>query len=94
MMGGNKGSRAKGTGGQFVSVANLAFSVNEQDLTDFFKKQGFNPLRARLLYDDQGNSRGTGFVEMHTEADVAEAVAKVNQQKLQGRAIEVSQAKK
>jgi RNA recognition motif-containing protein len=38
--------------------------VNEQDLLELFKNKKFDPIRARLLYDQEGNSKGTGFVEM------------------------------
>lgn len=52
-----------------VYVSNLRFQVNEQDLMDFFKTQNFDPVRARLLYDNEGNSKGTGFVEMSSPGD-------------------------
>ena len=64
--------------GSMVYVSNLRFQINEQDLMDFFKAQNFEPVRARLLYDNEGNSKGTGFVEMSSPADALEAVKKLH----------------
>jgi len=50
-------------------VSNLLFQVNEQELMELFKEKKFDPVRARLLYDNEGNSKGTGFVEMGSAAD-------------------------
>jgi len=66
---GNKVSRAKPTGGSVVYVSNLLTRVNEQEIMDFFKSNQFNPLRARLLYDAEGNSKGYGFVEMGSDEE-------------------------
>jgi RNA recognition motif-containing protein len=67
--------------------------VNEQDLTDFFKAQNLEPVRARLLYDNEGNSKGTGFVEMSSPSDAQEAVKRLNEEYYQGRKLVVSLAK-
>lgn len=59
------GSKPKQTNSNsIVYVSSLKFSVNEQDLLELFKNKKFDPIRARLLYDQEGNSKGTGFVEM------------------------------
>lgn len=63
-----------------VYVSNLRFQVNEQDLMDFFKSQNFDPVRARLLYDNEGNSKGTGFVEMSSPGDAQEAAKRLNEE--------------
>lgn len=75
MVGGPKKSNA---GVSVVYVGNLRFQLNEQELMDYFRAQGFEPVRARLLYDGEGNSKGTGFVEMGSPADAQEAVKKLN----------------
>jgi RNA recognition motif-containing protein len=75
---GNKQARAKGTQGKMVFVTNLRFQVNEQELMDYFKSAGFDPVRSRLLYDNEGNSKGSGFVEMSSEEKATEAVAKLH----------------
>lgn len=57
---------------------------------DFFKSQKFEPVRARLLYDNEGNSKGTGFVEMMSQADATDAAAKLNNEYFQGRKLIVN----
>ena len=52
--------------------------MNEQELMDFFKQNSFDPVRSRLLYDNEGNSKGTGFVEMASEGEASDAVNKLH----------------
>lgn len=48
---------------------NLSYSTSEHDLMTFLKSQNFNPKRAKLLYDQEGRSKGTGFVQMLSDFD-------------------------
>ena len=57
---------------------------------DFFKQNNFDPVRARLLYDNDGNSKGFGFVELKNEQEAKNCVEKLNGQSYQGRAVNVS----
>jgi RNA recognition motif-containing protein len=57
---------------------------------DFFKSKNYDPVRARLLYDTEGNSKGTGFVEMSSEGEREEAVAKLNGEMFKGWKISVA----
>jgi RNA recognition motif-containing protein len=82
---GNKGSRQKQSSGHQVYVSNLKYQVNEGDLMDFFKQHNFDPIRARLLYDNDGNSKGFGFVELKTEEESKKAVETLNGEYYQGR---------
>ena len=66
-------------------MSNLKFSLNEQDILDFFKSKGLDAIRARLLYDDEGNSKGTAFVEMKSLENAEDAVAKLDNVQYQGR---------
>ena len=59
-------------------VTNLKYSAKEFDLIDLLKQQQLDPIRARLLIDGDGNSKGTGFVEMKSEADARVAIEKLN----------------
>jgi RNA recognition motif-containing protein len=54
---------------------------------DLFKEKKFEPVRARLLYDNEGNSKGTGFVEMTSANDATEAAKVLNGDYFQGRKI-------
>jgi len=51
-------------------------------------------IRARLLYDDEGNSKGTAFVEMKSLQDAEGAVEKLNGVQYQGRNLIVNIANK
>ncbi len=46
---------------------------------DYFKEQAFEPIRARLLYDNEGNSKGTGFVELGNPDAAESACKKLNE---------------
>jgi RNA recognition motif-containing protein len=48
--------------GPVIYLTNLDFSVTEQDIMKFL--QDYNPVRAKLLKDANGRSKGTGFVEV------------------------------
>lgn len=82
----------QGASEQVVYVTNLKFQVTEQDLMDFFKDKGFEPVRARLLYDQQGNSKGTGFVEMGSPGEAQDAASRLHNEYLQGRKLYVNMA--
>lgn len=71
-------------------MSNLKFTANEQDLLSLFKEHQFEAVRARLLYDGEGNSKGTGFVELKSAADASTAVEKLNGESHQGRKVTVS----
>jgi RNA recognition motif-containing protein len=57
---------------------------------DFFKEKKMDPVRARLLYDNEGNSKGTGFVEMSNSEQADEAAKKLNNEFFQGRKLVVN----
>ena len=59
---------------------------------DFFKQHNFDPVRSRLLYDNDGNSKGYGFVELGSEGEAQEAVHKLHNETYNGRQVAVSMA--
>jgi len=61
---------------------------------DYFRSQNFEPVRARLLYDNEGNSKGTGFVEMGSPNDAQEAAKKLDGEYFQGRKLVVNMGSK
>jgi len=83
---------SKAPPGSVVYVSNLRYQVNEQELMEFFKEQKFEPVRARLLYDNEGNSKGTGFVEMGASAEAQEAADALHDEYFQGRKLVVNVA--
>ena len=75
-----------------VYVSNLKFQANEQDLLEFFKAYDFDPVRARLLYDAEGNSKGTGYVELKNGDEAQAAVDQLQGEPCQGRSVKVALA--
>jgi len=62
-------------------------------LQQFFAQAG-NVVSAKVIMDRMtGKSRGFGFVEMASDAEAKEAVAKLNGQVLDGRNIVVNEAR-
>lgn len=72
------GQKSRASQGATILLANLKYTAHEQDLMDLFKEFKFDPVRCRLLYDNDGNSRGSGFVEMRSEADARSAIDQLN----------------
>lgn len=63
-------------------------------MLEFFKAYDFDPVRARLLYDHEGNSKGTGFVELKNGEEAENAVDSLQGEPCQGRPVKVSLANK
>lgn len=79
--------------GKKLYVGNLPFSATDQILSDTFAQCG-TVESAKLIIDrDTGRSKGFGFVEMSTDAEAADAIAKFNGADYEGRAMTVNEAK-
>ncbi len=79
--------------GKKLFIGNLSFSVDDSALQSAFSKQG-TVESAKVITDrDTGRSKGFGFVEMSTDDEAAKAVQALNGSDLDGRAINVSEAK-
>lgn len=72
-------------------VGNLPFTMDEAAVRALFEKHG--PVQSVALINDRetGRPRGFGFVEM-ASADAQRAMAALNGQDIQGRAIKVNEA--
>ncbi|MGE0763897.1 MAG: RNA recognition motif domain-containing protein [Bdellovibrionales bacterium] len=74
-------------------VGNLPYSATDQSLTDMFSQCG-SVQSARVIMDrDSGRSKGFGFVEMSTDQEATNSISRLNGADLDGRAINVSEAK-
>jgi cold-inducible RNA-binding protein len=78
--------------GKRLYVGNLSYSTTEMDMRDMFTKFG-TVADAKLVMDrETGRPRGFGFVEMSTDAEATAAIAGLNGQDCQGRALTVNEA--
>lgn len=74
-------------------VSNLSYQATEDDLKDLFGQFG-NVTSAKIITDrETGRSRGFGFVEMDVLDEAREAMSKLNDKEIHGRAMSVSVAK-
>jgi len=79
--------------GRKLYVGNLAYAVSVADLEQLFGAHG-TVQSAQVITDrDTGQSKGFGFVEMGTDQEAQAAIAGLNGQQFQGRALTVNEAK-
>ena len=79
--------------GKRLYVGNLSYSVTEADLREVFGEAG-NVADVKVVLDrDTGRPRGFAFVEMSTDAEAGKATESLNGRDIQGRAINVSEAR-
>lgn len=79
--------------GKKLYIGNLPYSATDAVLQDTFAQCG-TVESARVIMDrDSGRSKGFAFVEMSTDAEAADAIAKFNGAELEGRAMNVSEAR-
>ncbi|XP_022879302.1 28 kDa ribonucleoprotein, chloroplastic-like [Olea europaea var. sylvestris] len=92
-----RGSRPERTPREFepsfrVYVGNLPWQVDSARLEQLFSEHG-KVVDAKVVYDrESGRSRGFGFVTMSSETELNDAIAALDGQNLDGRAIRVSVA--
>jgi len=74
-------------------VGSIAFKSTDDTLRDLFAQYG-TVVSATILKDrETGRSRGFGFVEMETDEQAQEAMSNLNGAELDGRKINVSEAR-
>ena len=74
-------------------VGNLAFQTSSDDLQQLFSQAGTVESASVIEDRETGRSRGFGFVEMATKEEGNAAIEKFNGQELDGRALNVNEAK-
>lgn len=76
-----------------IFVGNLSFNTSDNELRDAFAPYG-EVTSAQVVTDRETNrSRGFGFVDMPDDSAAQEAIRGVNGMELQGRALNVNEAK-
>ncbi|HVT89592.1 MAG TPA: RNA-binding protein [Tepidisphaeraceae bacterium] len=79
--------------GKRLYVGNLSYSVDSSALQEMFAAHG-SVTGAEVISDRMtGRSKGFGFVEMGTDEEAAKAIAALNGQENNGRALTVNEAK-
>lgn len=74
-------------------VGNMSFQTTESDLRSMFEPFG-EITRIQLMTDrDTGRARGFGFVDMANDEEAAKAIAALNGKELDGRALNVNEAR-
>ena len=79
--------------GKKLFVGNLSFNTSSQDLEALFSQCGTCESAAVITDRATGRSRGFGFVEMSSASEAQKAIAELNGKELQGRALNVSEAR-
>lgn len=79
--------------GQKLFVGNLSFDTTSNDLEALFGEVGLCQSASVITDRETGRSRGFGFVEMTNSGDAHQAIQRLNGREVQGRAINVSEAK-
>ncbi|XP_075647689.1 28 kDa ribonucleoprotein, chloroplastic-like [Castanea sativa] len=75
-----------------IYVGNLPWQVDDARLEQVFSEHG-KVVNARVVYDrETGRSRGFGFVTMASETELNDAIAALDGQSLEGRAMRVNVA--
>jgi RNA recognition motif-containing protein len=73
-------------------VGGLSYSTTSESLREYFAQCGTVESAAVVTDRFSGSSRGFGFVEMSTQAEAQQAIAKLNDQQFEGRRLTVSVA--
>lgn len=79
--------------GKKLYVGNLAFSITQDTLQQLFAQAG--TVESATVISDRmtGRSKGFGFVEMSSDQEATDAIAKLNGTDVEGRQITVSEAR-
>lgn len=76
-----------------IYVGNLSFNSDDNDLAAVFSEFG-EVVSARVITDrETGRSRGFGFVEMADDSAALKAIEAVNGKDVDGRALNVNEAR-
>ncbi len=79
--------------GKKLYVGNLPFTVDDQFLFDTFARVGTVESAKVIVDRDTGRSKGFGFVEMSSDQEAQDAIAKVNGADCGGRSLTVNEAR-
>ena len=79
--------------GKKLYVGNLTYGVTDGTLAQLFEAHGTVQSAQVIMDRDTGRSKGFGFVEMGSDAEAQAAIAAMNGQQHDGRALTVNEAR-
>lgn len=79
--------------GKKLFIGNLPFSATNESLQQIFAQAGTVESANVITDRSTGRSKGFGFVEMASEQEAADAIAKFNGADYEGRPMTVNEAK-
>jgi len=79
--------------GSKLYVGNLSYNTNSSDLEQLFAQHGAVQSAEIIADRDTGRSKGFGFVQMGSDEEAQAAIAALNGQEVDGRALTVNEAK-
>ena len=74
-------------------VGNLSYETTDSDLQNLFGPHGTVQSAQVIMDRDTGRSKGFGFVEMSSDQEAQAAIAGLNGQDKDGRALTVNEAR-
>ena len=79
--------------GKKLYVGNLSFDMTDTDLQNLFQPHGTVRSAQVIMDRDTGRSKGFGFVELDSGEEAQAAIAALNGQEVNGRALTVNEAR-
>ena len=79
--------------GKKLYVGNLPYGMSDSDLQNLFEQHGTVQSAQVIMDRDTGRSKGFGFVEMSNDQEAQAAIAALNGQQVDGRALTVNEAR-
>src|SRR3954462_802767 len=79
--------------GKKLYVGNLSYNASSSDLEQLFSQHGTVQSAEVIADRDTGRSKGFGFVEMGSDDEAQAAIAALNGQQHDGRALTVNEAR-
>jgi cold-inducible RNA-binding protein len=79
--------------GKKLYVGNLSYGTTDSDLQNLFGPHGTVQSAQVIMDRDSGRSKGFGFVEMDSGEQAQAAIAALNGQEVDGRALTVNEAR-
>src|SRR5436853_7114415 len=79
--------------GKRLYVGNLTYGSTDASLRQLFEAHGTVTSAQVIMDRDTGRSKGFGFVEMASDQEAQAAIAALNGQQIEGRALTVNEAR-